>query len=102
MVHSASGASVSNETGEAHKGDSTPPTGAEHAVDEGAGEDVTLGTIQEQDEVNVNEGSSLKNREASKEDKKKQKKKKYILKGGASALAIQLFGINDRFEMRLV
>lgn len=34
--------------------------------------------------------------------KKKVRKRKYVLKGGASALAIQLFGIDDRFEMRLV
>ncbi len=32
----------------------------------------------------------------------KQRKKKYVLKGGASALAVQLFGIDDKFEMRSV
>ena len=32
----------------------------------------------------------------------KQRKKKYILKGGASALAVQLFGMDDKFEMRSV
>ena len=36
------------------------------------------------------------------DDKKKQRKKKYVLKGGASALAIQMFGIDDRYEMRYV
>ena len=34
------------------------------------------------------------------ETKSKPRKKKYILKGGASALAVQLFGIDDRYEMR--
>lgn len=37
-----------------------------------------------------------------KEEGKKQRKRKYVLKGGASALAVQLFGIDDAFEMRLV
>ena len=36
------------------------------------------------------------------EAKSKLRKKKYILKGGASALAVQLFGIDDRYEMRSV
>ena len=35
-------------------------------------------------------------------DRKKQRKRKYVLRGGASALAVQLFGIADAFEMRLV
>ena len=34
--------------------------------------------------------------------KMKQRKKKYVLKGGASALAVQLFGMDDKFEMRSV
>ena len=34
--------------------------------------------------------------------KVKQRKRKYVLKGGASALAIQLFGMDDKFEMRSV
>lgn len=36
------------------------------------------------------------------EDRKKLRKRKYVLKGGASALAVQLFGIDDAYEMRLV
>ena len=36
------------------------------------------------------------------EDRKKQHKRKYVLSGGASALAVQLFGIAEAFEMRLV
>lgn len=34
--------------------------------------------------------------------KVKPRKKKYILKGGSSALAVQLFGMDDKFEMRSV
>ena len=34
--------------------------------------------------------------------KVKQRRKKYVLKGGASALAVQLFGIDNKFEMRLI
>ena len=34
--------------------------------------------------------------------KVKQRKKKYVLKGGASAVAVQLFGMDDKFEMRSV
>lgn len=36
------------------------------------------------------------------EDRKKQRKRKLVLRGGASALAVQLFGVDDAFEMRLV
>ena len=33
---------------------------------------------------------------------KVKQRKKYVLKGGASALAVQLFGMDDKFEMRSV
>ena len=56
-------------------------------------------------EVEVGEGTTHQNqRESCKEEgaKVKQRKKKYIFKGGANALAVQLFGINEKFEMRSV
>lgn len=69
-----------------------PPSGGEEeTVDlEAIEEDKSAEAIPEQQEDTSCAG------------KKRPRKRKYVLKGGASALAIQLFGIDDRYEMRFV
>ena len=81
------------------------------AVTEREGEEVTTTDdlkAASGEEVGGGEDSTHQ-RESHKEEalrgeggKAKQRKKKYVLKGGASALAVQLFGMDDKFEMRSV
>jgi hypothetical protein len=75
---------------------------------EGEGEEATTPTdlkAASGEEVGGGEDSAHQQESRKEEEeggKVKQRKKKYVLKGGASAVAVQLFGIDDKFEMRSV
>ena len=80
------------------------------AEGEGEGEEGAAATndlkAASEEEVGGGDGSAHQQESRKEEEtlggKVKQRRKKYVLKGGASALAVQLFGIDDKFEMRLV
>ena len=82
----------SPQTADQDEGKTTPPT-----ADEGSGEVEERSENGESGEPVTEQADDTVTETKS---KSQPRKKKYILKGGASALAVQLFGIDDRYEMR--